>query len=181
MADPWLKALIGHKLWDLEENVEMLEEIFAEHGTEGFTIRGGVSDAHDEAFFCWLMQKYDYLRSRMFSTDFSGRLYADFSGEDHGDVGVDLSLIPLETHTDLSSVTLECIGLRLAREGKLRAVAAGDGYEFILHDAPPLKVWAVLGSSKENALKALKSYKPAVVEEKDRYGVTFSSPTGRLE
>ena len=81
----------------------------------------------------------------------------------------------------MSSVTLERIGLRLAREGKVRALEIGFGYEFVLLGAPPLKVWAVLASSKENAIKALRACKPAVVVEEDFFGITFKSPTGRLE
>lgn len=173
---------IEHR-FDFEFCEEEIEELLAEYGPDICFIRGGISDAHDEAFFVWLMQECDYLRSRMFSTDFSDSLDASFDDEPHKDIGVDLDLVPLKDYTDLHSVTIECIGLRLAREGKLRALAAGDGYEFILPDAAPLKVWAVLASSKEYAMKALTSYKPAVIleENRDGYSVTFSSPTGRLE
>ncbi len=177
----WLVALIGKNRWSFEYNAKKVDEILAEHGTEGFTICGGISDAHDEVFFLWLMQKYDHLRSRILSEDFLGTLYTTFDDEDPADIGVDLDSVPLEDYTDVSSVTLECIGLRLAREGKLRALEAGDGYEFILHDAPPLKVWAVLGSSKENAIKALDVHKPAVVGGDDFFGMAFNFLTGRLE
>ena len=171
---------LEHK-FDFEFCQEEIEEILSEYGSDICSIRGGVSHQHDEDFFFWLLREYDYLRSRMFSTDFSDYYLSSFNDEDYGDIGVDFSLIPVEKHTDLSSVTLECIGLRLAREGKLRALEAGSSYEFILPDVPLLKVWAVLASSKEKALEVLASYEPAVVTERDQNGLTFVSPTGRLE
>ncbi len=181
VVDPELVAEYGQRLWDLEFNPAQVEKIFTKHGTKGFTICGGISDAHDEAFFFRLIQEYDHLRSRIFSKDFSGTLYTTFDDEDPADIGVNLDSVRLEDYTDVSSVTLECIGLRLAREGKLRALEAGDSYEFILPDAPPLKVWAVLVSSKENALKALDVYEPAAVGDDDFFGMAINFPMGRLE
>ncbi len=181
VADPELEVEYGHRLWNLEFNPAQVERIFTQHGTEGFTLCGGVSDAHDEAFFLWLIQEHDHLRARIFSKDFSGTLYTTFDDEDPGDIGVDVDLIELEDYTDVASMTLEGIGRRLAREGKVRALEAGDGYEFILPDAPPLKVWAVVGSSKENAVKALDVHKPAAVDDDDFYGMAINFPMGRLE
>ena len=174
---PQCKSLLA---WHYQD-ADKLDVLCAKHGPDVFYIEGGVSDAHDEAFFCWLLRAYDHVRSRLFSTDFSGSYDAQFGDEPFEDIGVDFDLIDWDKHTAVSSVTLECIGLRLAREGKLRALEAGDSYEFILPDAPPLKVWAVLASSQENALEVLAAYEPARITERDRYGTTFESPTGRLE
>ena len=117
---------------DLEEDADKIDALVgAKYGPDVFYIEGGVSDAHDEAFFCWLLRAYDHVRSRLFSTDFSGSYFASFDDENPEDIGVDFDLIDWDKHTAVSSVTLECIGLRLAREGKLRALEAGDSYEFI--------------------------------------------------
>ena len=60
VVDPELEAEYGQRLWDLEFNPAQVEKIVAKHGTEGFALCGGVSDAHDEAFFLWLIQEYDH-------------------------------------------------------------------------------------------------------------------------
>ena len=158
------------------------------YGPEVFSIRGATSDEHDEAFFLWLIREHDHLRSHVFSTDFAGSYTLRFDNEPHDEIGVDLSFIDTDSFIDVGSVTRECIGLRLSREGRLKAVEAGDSYAFVLPSVPPLKVWAVLVSSQGNALKALGAYEPAAVHPVGRYIVfgtgrdlRFDSPTGRLE
>lgn len=66
------------ELYALPEEAQEVAELSARHGVEIFSIIGGVSDEHDEAFFLWLLAEYDYLRSRIRRADFTGELEATF-------------------------------------------------------------------------------------------------------
>lgn len=58
----------------LPDDDEEVKELISEYGVDVFYIEGGVSDEHDETFFLCLICNYDALRSRVSSTDLTGKL-----------------------------------------------------------------------------------------------------------
>lgn len=107
-------------LYELPEDAERIAALIATYGEDAFWIDGGVSDEHDEAFFLWLLHTYA----------------PPGASSQEKALGLDLTQLALEAHTSVGSVTLECIGLRLAQEGKVVVNLAVDGFTFRLPAAP---------------------------------------------
>ena len=103
---PVIKERWPENSYNTDFNAEKINEILGEYGPEVFSIRGGTSDEHDETFFLWPIHEHDHLRSRMFSTDFTGSYTPRLDDESHDEIGVDLSFIHTDSFSDVGSVTL---------------------------------------------------------------------------
>ena len=137
-----------------EFHQEKIQRILDSYGPEFFTIQGGISDEHDEAFVTWFIEEH-YAPG--------GTIDFDTYGDDELSEGVILDYTNRDMDSPAGSVTMAAIAGRLCSAGKLRKGEYDDD-EFKPAETSTMFRWTINARTKEEALKLLAEFDETEVD-----------------